>query len=141
MKTKCKKVLIFVTALLIGGAVNMLIVMLSGVVIPLPEGIDPSSMESLVEGMALYEPKHFLMPFLAHALGTLAGAFFAAKWVSSYKKQFALLIGAFFFFGGLMMTFQLPAPFWFEAGDLVLAYFPMGILGWYLATSNARPKS
>ena len=36
------------------------------------------------------EPRHFLFPFLAHALGTLAGAFSAAKAASGNRMTAAL---------------------------------------------------
>ena len=45
--------------------------------------------------MHLFEPKHFLFPFLAHALGTFAGAWLAAFIAASYKMRFALGIGIF----------------------------------------------
>ncbi len=78
MKTGIKNTLAVVGGLIIGGAVNMGIVMLSDNVIPPPEGVNPSSMESLKEGMHLFKPRHFLFPFLAHALGTLSGAMLAS---------------------------------------------------------------
>ncbi|HRD40433.1 MAG TPA: hypothetical protein PLC65_17520, partial [Bacteroidia bacterium] len=53
-----------------GGAINMALIMVSGSVIPPPEGADITTMEGLKASMHLMEPKHFLMPFLAHALGT-----------------------------------------------------------------------
>ena len=48
-----------------------------------------------------YSPqKNFVFPFLAHALGTLAGAFVAAKIAASHKMRFALAIGFLFLLGG-----------------------------------------
>src|SRR5690606_40560173 len=55
--------------------VNMSIIMISGSIIPPPEGADTTTTEGLKAAMHLFEPKHFLLPFLAHALGTLVGAF------------------------------------------------------------------
>jgi hypothetical protein len=40
------------------------------------------------------------MPFLAHAVGTLAGALAAVLIAASYKVQIAYVIGALFFCGG-----------------------------------------
>ena len=51
--------------------------------------------------MLLLETKHFISPFLAHALGSLAGAFLAAKIALSHQMKIALVIGAFFSLGGL----------------------------------------
>lgn len=83
--------------------------------------------------MHLFEPRHFLFPFLAHAIGTLAGAVVAGLIAASYKMKFALGIGVFFLIGGIANVFMLPAPAWFVVADLALAYIPMGWLGGKLA--------
>jgi uncharacterized membrane protein YgdD (TMEM256/DUF423 family) len=70
---------------------------------------------------------------LAHALGTLIGAFTTAKVASSYPKQLSLFIGMMFFVGGTYMVMNLPAPLWFNTADLLLAYFPMAWLGWKIS--------
>jgi hypothetical protein len=129
-----KNILAVVLALVLGGSVNMGLIMVSGSIIPPPEGIDPTNMESLKASMHLYEAKHFIFPFLAHALGTLVGAFIAAKVASSRKMTFALVIGGFFMLGGITNAFLLPAPIWFIALDIVLAYLPMAWLGGKLGT-------
>ncbi len=120
-----------VLGLVIGSIVNMGLVTLSPLLIPLPEGIDASTMESLKQGMALFGPEHFIMPWLAHALGTLAGAFVATKVLKEKTFWPAVGVGVMFFLGGVMMVFQLPSPTWFNAADLVLAYFPMASLGYW----------
>jgi len=107
--------------------------MIGGELIPPPAGVDVTDMESLKSGMHLFEAKHFLFPFLAHALGTLVGAFVAAKLAVSQKMKFALGIGAFFLIGGIVNVFMLPSPTWFTILDLVGAYIPMGWLGGNLA--------
>ena len=61
----------------VGSVVNMVIVNTGPIVIPLPEGADVSTMEGLRESMKLFTPVNFICPFLAHALGTLIGAFVA----------------------------------------------------------------
>ncbi len=122
-----------IVGLLIGGTVNSLLIMNSAVLIPPPEGADLGTTEGLTAAMALMEPKHFLIPFLAHALGTLIGAFTTAKVASSYPKQLALFIGMMFFVVGTYMVMNLPAPLWFNTTDLLLAYFPMAWLGWKIS--------
>jgi len=133
MRNILQNILAVIVGLFIGGAANMGIVMLSGSIIPLPEGIDPTNMESITSNFHLYRPKHFLMPFLAHALGTLIGAFVAAKIAATHQMKFALVIGVFFLMGGIQMASLLPAPIWFDILDLGLAYIPMGFLGYKLA--------
>ena len=109
------------------------IITLSSSIIPPPEGVDPSNMESLKSSMHLFEPKHFIVPFLAHALGTLAGAFITALIAVNHKMKLALVIGLFFLLGGISTVFMLPSPTWFIVLDLVVAYIPMAWIGGRLA--------
>lgn len=113
------------------------IIMISGYIIPPPPGVDPTDMESLKASMHLYQPKHYILPFLAHALGTFAGAFTTSKIAASHKMKLALLIGFFFLIGGIQMVVLLPSPLWFNVLDLTLAYVPMGYLGWKLAEKRS----
>ncbi|MFT6996229.1 MAG: hypothetical protein ACJA1P_002977 [Maribacter sp.] len=124
-----KNVLAVVAGLVAVSIVNMGIVMLSGSIIPPPEGGDITTMEGLKATMHLFEPKHFIFPFLAHALGTLVGAFIAAKIAATRKMSMALVIGAFFLIGGSINIFMLGGPAWFTALDLAMGYIPMAYLG------------
>lgn len=124
-----KNIIAIVLGLLIGGTINMGIIMVSGSIITPPEGANLTTMEGLLEAMPLMEPKHFLMPFLAHALGTLIGAFIAAKIAANNKMTFAIVIGCFFLLGGIMNIVMLPSPLWFTIVDLGIAYIPMAYLG------------
>ena len=128
-----RNILSVIVGILVGGAVNMALIMSSDSIIPLPEGIEPGNMDSLVENMHLFKPINFLMPFLAHALGTLVGAFLAVKIAASYKLYFALAIGVVFLMGGIQMARELPSPLWFDVADIVFAYIPMAWVGWKLA--------
>ena len=132
-----RNIIAVVLGLVAGSIVNMGLIMLSPLIIPPPPGVNPADMESLKESMHLFEAKHFIFPFLAHALGTLVGALVAAKLAVSHKMKFALGIGAFFMLGGLTNVFMLPSPVWFTVLDLVGAYIPMGYFGGKLA----EPKS
>lgn len=129
MKPVYKNILAVVAGLIVGSIVNMGLIIISGSIIPPPEGVDPTNMESLKENMHLFGPRHFIFPFLAHALGTFAGAFIAAKFAATHQMKLALGIGAFFLLGGITNAFLLPAPAWFISVDLILAYLPMGWLG------------
>ncbi|NQY29156.1 MAG: hypothetical protein HRT69_06765 [Flavobacteriaceae bacterium] len=129
-----KNILAVVTGVFIGMAVNMGLIMISGSIIPLPEGVDNTTSEGLKAGMHLFEVKHFIMPFLAHALGTFSGAFVAARLAANHKMKFAIAIGVLFLLGGIYMVFMLPSPTWFTVLDLGLAYIPMGLLAGKLAS-------
>ena len=116
----------------IGATINMSIILLQPYTIPLPEGTNVSSMESLAKSMLNFEPKHFIMPFLAHSLGTLVGAFIASIIAKAKKQRVAIIIGGIFFYFGYDMVKKLPSPLWFNILDLVVAYLPMALLGYYL---------
>ena len=133
-----KNTIAVILGLLIGGTVNSLLVMNSAALIPPPDGADLTTTEGLKAAMAIMQPKHFLIPFLAHALGTLVGAFITAKIAASYAKELALMIGLMFFIGGTFMVMALPSPLWFNVSDLLLAYFPMALLGAKLAGASAQ---
>tara|TARA_R110002167_G_scaffold363325_1_gene583277 strand:+ start:64 stop:471 length:408 start_codon:yes stop_codon:yes gene_type:complete len=133
MNPTFKNVLAVIAGIIIGSIVNMGIIMISGSIIPPPEGGDITTMEGLKSTMHLFEPKHFLFPFLAHALGTLVGAFVAAKIAATRKQLMALLIGVFFLIGGSISISMLDGPMWFNALDLLMAYIPMAYLGWMFA--------
>ena len=127
-----RNILAVIAGFIVGSIVNGLLISISSSVIPPPEGADTSTMEGLQAAIPLFEPKHFLFPFLAHALGTFVGAFVSAKIAPKYGLQLAMVIGTIFFIGGLYMVFEVPAPLWFDILDLSLAYFPMAYLGWVL---------
>ena len=128
-----KNILAVVAGLIIGSVVNMLIIMVSGSIIPPPESGDITTMEGLKATMHLFEPQNFIFPFLAHALGTLVGAFVAAKIAASRKMLMALIIGLFFLIGGTINIVLLGGPMWFTALDIIVAYMPMAYLGFLLA--------
>lgn len=128
-----RNVLAVVAGFVIGSIVNMALIMIGGKVIPPPAGVDVATMEGLRAGMHLFEPKHFVFPFLAHALGTLVGALVAASLAASRKLVMALVVGALFLVGGIMSVMSLPSPMWFSVLDLVAAYIPMAWLGGTLA--------
>jgi hypothetical protein len=113
-----------------GGILNMGLVALGPMVIPPPQGGDVSTMEGLRSTIHLFEPKHFLFPFLAHALGTLAGAWLAARLSATRPRASAMAIGLLFLAGGAMMAYSLPEAVVFNVVDLVLAYLPMAWLGY-----------
>jgi hypothetical protein len=137
-----KNILAVVLGIVVGSAVNMGIIGISSTVIPLPKGINPDDMNSITANFHLYKPKHFIFPFLAHALGTLSGAFTVAKMAYSNKKLFALIIGGWFLLGGITMVILLPkTPLWFILIDLGLAYLPMGWMGWKLNSRQNYLKS
>ena len=122
----------------LGALVNGTIIRLQPYVVPFPEGVDPNDIESLKGAIMYFSWEQFIMPFLAHALGTFAGAYFAVR-VARQRQLFkAMAISVIFLIGGILMVGMLPAPLWFEALDLTLAYLPMG---WLAYRVGMRVKS
>lgn len=139
MNTILRNILAVIVGVISGGSLNMAIIMISGKIIPPPVGADLTTEEGLKAAMHLMEPKHFLMPFLAHALGSLLGAIVCVLIASTRKMEFALGIGCWFLIGGIMMVYMLPSPIWFTIVDLLLAYVPMAYLGARLAIKKPEP--
>lgn len=136
MNTTLRNILAVFAGLIVGSIVNMGIILISGSIIPPPEGADNTTMEGLKASMHLFEAKHFIFPFLAHALGTLVGAFVAASIAVTHKRKFAMGVGFFFLIGGIINVAMLPSPTWFAVLDIAGAYLPMAWIGGKLATRN-----
>lgn len=132
MNPVVKNILAVIAGVVVGSIVNMGIIMISGSIIPPPEGGDITTMEGLKSTMHLFKPKHFIFPFLAHALGTLVGAIVATKIAATRKMLMALIIGLFFLIGGTANIAMLGGPMWFTALDIIVAYMPMAYLGYML---------
>jgi hypothetical protein len=135
-----RNIIAIILGLVIGGAVNMSLIMLGPVLIPPPPGVDMTTEEGLLASMHLFQPEHFLFPFLAHALGSLVGSFLTACIATHFKLWGAMFISLMFLYGGCYMAYLLPAPNWFEVTDIALAYLPMGYLGHYLSNKLQRRK-
>ena len=114
---------------LIGGVVNMGFVVVGPMIIPPPAGVDVTSTEALQASIHLFQPQHFIFPFLAHAVGTLVGCVVAFFVAARYREYLAWLVGVLFLAGGISASFMIPAPAWFIALDLLVAYLPMAWLG------------
>ena len=129
MKTIIRNTLALFAGGLIGMVVNMGLIITGNQLFPFEADMNPMNAMN-------WELKYFIFPFLAHAIGTLSGAYIAAKFSDRYHMIFAICIGLFFLLGGITMVFILPAPVWFIILDLVIAYIPMSWLGWKM--SNKR---
>lgn len=124
-----KNILAILAGAVIGSIVNMSIIMVSGSIIPPPQGADVTTVEGLKASMHLFTPINFLMPFLAHALGTFVGAIIASLIAATSKMSAALIVGCLFLAGGIANVLMLPSPVWFTVTDLLGAYIPMAYLG------------
>lgn len=133
MKTILLNILAVAVGVILGSMLNMFIITISSSIIPPPEGADVTTVEGLKASMHLFKPINFLMPFLAHALGSLVGAVLAGLIAASHRNRFSMAIGIFFLIGGILNVYMLPSPLWFSICDLSLAYLPMGFIGGRIA--------
>ena len=128
-----RNIIAVIAGILIGSVVNGFLINIDDLIIPLPEGLDNTTLEGINAAMPLMEPKHFILPFVAHAAGALVGALVASLVAISHRFAISMGIGAFFLLGGIVAVAMSAAPLWFEAVDLIFAYIPMGWLGWKIA--------
>lgn len=133
MPQTLRTILAIVLGLVIGGAVNMAIVLMGPQLIAPPAGADVTTTEGLRASLHLFEARHFIAPLAAHALGTLVGAAVAARLAGRHATLAAWAVGGAFLAGGVMSAWMLPAPVWFVALDLLVAYLPMAMVGRWLA--------
>lgn len=128
MKQPLRNAAAVLAGIVVGSVANMAIVTVGPMLVPPPAGVDMTTADGLAAGIHLLRPEHYAAPFLAHALGTLAGACAAYLVAGSRKPAFAWAIGVVFLLGGVAAAFMIPAPAWFIALDLVCAYLPMAWL-------------
>ncbi len=131
-----RNVLAVIAGWLGGSVINMGLVQLGHKVFPMV-GVDFNNMEELASIMPTLEAKYFIFPFLAHAFGTLVGAFMAARIAANHKMKFAMVIGGLFLLGGIMVNLMLSGPTWFSVLDILFAYIPMAWIGGKLAEKYA----
>ena len=120
-----------------GSIINMGLVTLGHKVMPIPN-VDPNDMAAMAEVLPTLEPKFFTFPFLAHALGTLAGALIAGLISKTNKMRSAFIVGAIFLVGGILVNIMLKGPTWFTIVDIALAYIPMAFIGGKLAQKLSK---
>lgn len=136
MRDLLKLLAVCVLAVVVGSVVNGAIITIGPRLIPPPEGADMTTAEGIAAAMPLLQPRHFLAPFVAHAAGTLVAAFLGARLLPQRRLSVGAVVGLLFLAGGIAASQMIPAPGWFVATDLLLAYLPMAWLGVRLAQRN-----
>ncbi|MBA4137907.1 MAG: hypothetical protein C0518_11365 [Opitutus sp.] len=125
MRTLARNILAVVLGFLIGGFVNMALVTAGPKVFAPPAGTDMTTAAGIAAAIPLLEPQHFLFPFLAHAANAFVGALVAYLFAVTRRELLAWIIGGLTLCGGIAASVMIPAPAWFKAVDLLLAYLPM----------------
>lgn len=132
-----RNLLAVIAGLIVGGIVNMGLIILGGTLLPPPPGVDVNDIVSINAHIREYSVLQLMAPFIAHAAGVVAGVFLTTKLAATHHLALAMVVGAFFLLGGIMAVRMVPdAPFWFSALDLVVAYLPMAWLGHRLAAKR-----
>ncbi len=134
MNSIVRNILAVVLGIVACFAAKFIIISISGSIVPPPEGMNMNDLESIKANAHLFQPKHFIMPFLDHSLGSLIGGLVAALVAANRKITFALVIGALHLVGGIFAAMLIPAPLWFIVLDLIVAYIPMAYLGGLIAS-------
>lgn len=128
-----KIILAIIAGIIAGSVVNAAIIFLGNAIFGAPEGMVLWDEESVKAHASQFTTANYVSTFLAHQLGTLTGAFVAAKIAPFRKMVFALVIGVWFLCGGIYAISLIPAPMWFKIADIVL-YIPLALIGGNLVT-------
>ena len=115
---------------MIGSIVIVHLIKLNGTLVSLPEGMNPSDMDSLQANMGKFKLLNYLVMFLAHSLGTLAGSIVAGAIAVSDRAIFINIVAFLFLLCGIAMVIMLPSPLWFAFTDLTFAYI---LVAWLAA--------
>ena len=130
-----------IVGLVAGSGVNLGLITVGATMIPAPTGVDVSDPASIAQSMHLFEARHFVFPFLAHAGGTFIGALCAGFIEANRRRLVTLTVGALFFAGGIAASTMIPAPTAFVVIDLLGAYFPMALAAMWLLNKTAQASS
>jgi hypothetical protein len=132
-----KRTIVILLSIFIGAQVNGAFLTLGTNLIPPPEGCNLNTMDGLKAAVPFLEAKHYLFPFLAHAIGTLISAVLITRFLKSQQFVFAMMAGVLFLIAGISMVIMLPeTPIWFVLVDLIVAYIPMAYLGNKIASRS-----
>jgi hypothetical protein len=114
---------------MIAGIVSVtLIHLLSGMIYPLPAGLDMNDAEALNAYVASMPLGALLLVLLAHASGSFVGALVCTLVAGRRWLVAVAIIGGFFLLGGILNLMQIHHSVWFAIVDLLL-YLPAAYAG------------
>lgn len=134
-----KSITAIIVGIIAGSIVNVGIIFLGNLIFGAPEGMNLADAESVKAHADKLTIGNLLSAFLAHQLGTLLGAFIAAKIAPFRKMIFAFVIGLWFLGCGIYAASLIPASIWFMVADFAL-YIPIAFIGWKLADGRKQQK-
>ena len=133
-----RAILAVIVGLIIGGIINSALEWTGSVLIAPPAGADMITTEGMRASVHLMQLQHFIFPFLADAIASLAGAFVAAKIAGRYHLMAAMNVAILFLAMAIHIYSAMPFPVWFMAIDFLFAYIPMAWIGDRLGRPLAR---
>jgi len=140
-----RTILALVGGLLTGFCLVMLGHLLTFLVFPMPANLNWEDQDAMAAYIATMPDSAFLLVLLSHALGPLGGGCVAALIAKRGKVLHALVVGLFFFIGGLENLREYPRqPLWVKIADPAM-YLPVALAaGWFVARAttaqSTKPK-
>jgi hypothetical protein len=134
-----------VLAVLGGAAVAFILIaaveLLGHRIYPLPADLDVNDPEALAGAMAKAPIGALLLVLLAWAVGTVAGAWVAARLSGRSHVLHGVIVGALLFAAAMANLLSFPHPIWFWIAAIAL-FFPCAYLGATLAAcgSDGEPR-
>lgn len=127
-----RNVLAVVVGTVIGMAAMTALHRLSGLVYPMPAGVDPMSSDpaqqaQLKAWFATLPAGAFVLATLAHGAGSLIAALVATLIEGRKSLRPAIIVGVLFTIAGIMNLREIPHPAWFGWVDLPV-YLPLAVL-------------
>lgn len=137
-----RKILAVVLGFVAGSAFNMMMVMASSAVYPLPAGIDPNDFDAVKAHVTAHgwPTGALIMVLVAHAGGSFVSGFVCGLIAMRPWYAAAIGLGILWTCGGIAMLMMLPAPTWFAVTDVAL-YIPAALLGVRLGGALMGGKS
>lgn len=123
-----KSFLAIIIGIIVGSVINAGIILLFNAIFGTPEGMNLLDEESVKAHAHQLTTANYMGTLLAHQLGTLVGAFVAAKISPMGKIICSIAIGIWFLLCGIYASSLIPAPIWFVITDFVL-YIPLAFIG------------
>ena len=123
-----RRILAVIAGIVTAFILVMLIEWLGHLVVPPPEGLDPTDPESIRAMMDQISPLSLIMVAIAWACAAFGGAWVAGKIGGPPSRIPALIVGGLLVAGSIMNLIVIPHPIWFWFVGL-LPQLPLALLG------------
>ncbi len=135
-----RRILAVIAGIVTAFILVMLIEWLGHLVVPPPEGLDPTDPESIRAMMDQISPLSLIMVAIAWACAAFGGAWVAGKIGGPPSRIPALIVGGLLVAASIMNLIMIPHPIWFWVVGLV-PQLPLALLGGKLGAASTRGAS